>query len=109
MTTRIFAYALLMLLLPSAAWAHRCGPSTLEVKKGGTADFGITGDNEFIEYQIIDKGDPLVATIESPPKNDDYDVWFKIVGTGGGVTTFKISWHGPVRLGTCRVNVTVGE
>ncbi len=108
MMTRIFAYALLALLLPSAAWAHRCGLGTLEVKKGDTADYGITG-SDFIEYQILDKGDPLVATIEPPPKNDDFDVWFKIAGTGSGATTFKISWHGPTRLGTCRVKVTVKE
>ncbi len=116
MKTRIFGHALLCagivallaLLLPSAAWAHRCGPSTLEVKKGNTVDFGITG-GDFIEYQILDKGDPLVAKIEPPPKNDDFDVWFKIAGTGSGVTTFKISWNGPVRLGTCRIEVTVAE
>jgi hypothetical protein len=107
MTTRIFAYALLMLLLPSAAWAHRCGAQTLEVKKGNTVDFVIIGD-EYIEYQIVDKGDPLVAKIE-PPKNEESTVVFKIVGAGNGVTSFKINWYGPSRLGTCRVNVTVGE
>ena len=109
MTIRILAYVLLLLLLPSTAWAHRCGPDTLEVKKGDTADYGITGDNEFVEYQIINKGNPLVAKIEPPPKNDDWDVWFKILGTGNGVTTFTINWQGPVRKGTCQVSVTVKE
>ena len=108
MTTRTFAYTLLMLLLPSAAWAHTCGPRTLEVKKGNTVDYGITG-RDFIEYQILVKGDPLVSTIEPPPKNDDYDVWFKIVGTGNGATTFKIRWDGSHRFGFCRVEVTVKQ
>lgn len=108
MTIRIFAYALLMLLLPSATWAHTCGSRTLEVKKGNAVDYGITG-RDVIEYQILDRGDPLVATIESPPKSDDYDVWFKIVGAGNGVTTFEIRWDGPHRFGFCRVEVTVKQ
>jgi hypothetical protein len=55
--------ALLALLSPSAAWAHRCGPQTLKVKKGNTVSYAITG-RDYIDYQISDKGDPLVAKIE---------------------------------------------
>ncbi|MCZ6759315.1 MAG: hypothetical protein O7D29_02925 [Gemmatimonadetes bacterium] len=116
MTTRIFGrillcagiVALLALLLPSAAWAHRCGPQTLEVKKGATVDFGITG-GDYIDYNITDKGDPLVAKIEPPIKDNEYDVWFKITGTGTGVTTFKIRWYGSPRQGSCPIKVTVSE
>ncbi len=116
MKTRIFGHALLCagivavlaLLLPSAAWAHRCGPQTLQVKIGNTVSYAITG-SDVIEHQIFDKGDPLVAKIE-PPVNDDINQpVFNIVGVGNGVTIFKISWNGPVRLGTCRIEVTVAE
>ena len=106
MTTRIFAYALLMLLLPSAAWAHRCGAQTLEVKKGNTVDFVIIGD-EYISYQIVDKGDPLVAKIEPPGEIDQKDLVFKITGTGKGTTVFKLYWEGPQQQNFCRVKVTV--
>ncbi len=116
MKTRIFGHALLCagivallaLLLPSAAWAHRCGPQTLQVKIGNTVSYAITG-RDHIGYQIVGKGKPLVAKIEPPLNNDEYDVVFKIVGAGYGTTMFKIDWVGPQRLGTCRVNVTVHE
>lgn len=108
MTSRILAYALLTLLLPSAAWAHTCGPDTLSIKKGDTVSYSITG-NHYIDTQIIKKGDPLVAKIE-PPKNSGEDVAvFKIVGTGIGATKFKIDWDGEYRRGACYVEVTVAE
>ncbi len=124
MTTRIFGHAvvcagivaLLALLLPSAAWAHRCGPQTLKVKKGDTIWYVITGSSvaspHYIDYHIIDKGDPLVAKIEPPMNKDDYDAMFKIVGAGNGATMFKIDWVNATRAsrrGSCRVNVTVHE
>jgi len=116
MTARIFGraleyaciVALLALIAPSEVWAHRCGPETLKVNKGDTVAFAITG-SDFIEYQIIDKGNPLVAKIEPPMNNDEYDVVFKIVGTGQGVTKFKIVWDGPSRRGVCYPKVTVEE
>ena len=108
MTIRIFAYALLALLLPSAAWAHICGPQTLEVKKGDTVEWGLNG-SDFIEFQIAEKGDPLVAKIVPPMKNDERDVLFKIVGAGTGVTNFKINWDGSNRRGTCYIEVNVKE
>ena len=116
MTTRIFGHALLCagvvallaLLLPSAAWAHRCGPQTLKVKKGDTVSYALTG-SDVIEHHIFDKGDPLVAKIE-PPMNDDVNQpVFNIVGVGNGVTIFKINWEGEKRRYTCRVEVTVAE
>ena len=55
--------ALLVLFLPSAAWAHRCGPQTLQVKIGNTVSYAITG-SDVIEHQILDKGDPAVAKID---------------------------------------------
>ena len=100
--------ALLALLSPSEVWAHVCGPGTLEVKKGDTASYAITGQ-DYIDYKIVDKGDPLVAKIEPQMNNDEYDVVFKKVGTGNGVTTFKVNWDGPSRRGLCSVKVTVGE
>lgn len=108
MTARIFLYALSALFLPSVAWAHTCGPQTLEVKKGSTVDYGLTG-NAKVGYQIVDKGDPLVAKIEPLKKNDSLDVWFRVAGTGNGVTNFTISWIGPHRQGRCEVKVTVAE
>ncbi len=121
MTTRIFGHALvcagivalLALLLPSAAWAHRCGPQTLKVKKGDTVTYVITlrvsATPHHTDYHIIDKGNPLVAKIEPPMNKDDYDAVFRIVGTGNGVTMFKTGWDDDRRKGTCQVKVTVHE
>jgi hypothetical protein len=98
----------MMLLMPSAAWAHDCGPETLSVKKGGSVAYAITGKH-YIDTQIINKGDPLVAKIE-PPKNSGEEVAvFKIVGTGIGTTEFKIDWDGEYRRGGCYVEVTVSK
>jgi hypothetical protein len=108
MMTRFCCYVFLALLLPSAAWAHTRGPQTLEVKKGDTVEWGLNG-SDFIEFQIAEKGDPLVAKIVPPMKNDERDVLFKIVGAGSGVTNFKINWDGSSRRGTCYIEVNVKE
>jgi hypothetical protein len=86
-------------------WAHSCGNKGLAVDKGNTIEYSITGGHS-VSHEIVDEGDPLVATIESPPQ-DKANLEFKITGTGEGITAFKINWKGPVGKGTCSVKVTV--
>ncbi len=115
MTTRIFnrtivsagIVALLVLLLPMAVWAHKCGPSELTVEKGNITVYSIPGHDFVPRSEIVDKGDPLVAMIEPPVDPDNVDLVFKITGTGEGTTVFKIFWQGPARQDTCSVKVTV--
>ena len=71
-------------------------------------EYAITGD-DYVEYLITDKGDPLVAKIEPPTNKDEYDLRFKIVGMGNGATAFKIVWESSTRRMGCRVKVTVNE
>jgi hypothetical protein len=117
MTTRIFERAIVSagivalsaLLLPSAAWAHRCGPQELTVGKGSVIVYSIRGYGFVPSYEIVENGDPLVAKIETPVEFDNVNLEFKITGTGDGTTVFKIYWQGPQRQDTCQVNVTVHE
>ncbi len=117
MTTRIFnrtivsagIVALLVLLLPMAVWAHKCGPSVLTVEKGNVIMYSIPGHDFVPSNKIVDKGDPLVAMIEPPVDPDNFDLLFKITGMGDGTTVFKIHWKGPNRQDTCQVKVTVGK
>jgi|GEM_PF-3649354 len=99
--------ALLVLLLPMAVWAHKCGPSELTVDKGNIIVYSIPGHDFVPRSEIVDKGDPLVAMIEPPVDPDNVDLVFKITGTGEGTTVFKIFWQGPVGQDTCSVKVTV--
>jgi hypothetical protein len=107
--TRCFRYkiiiALSALLLPTVGWAHSCGNKELAVDKGNTIEYSIKGGHS-AGHEIIDEGDPLVATIESP-SGKKANLIFKITGTGEGITAFKINWKGPVGGGTCSVKVTV--
>ncbi len=117
MTTRIFnrtivsagIVALLVLLLPMAVWAHKCGPSELTVEKGNIIVYSIPGHDFVPKNKIVDKGDPLVAMIEPPVDPDNVNLLFKITGMGDGTTVFKIHWKGPSRQDTCQVKVTVGK
>ena len=101
--------ALLVLLLPMAVWAHKCGPSELTVEKGNITVYSIPGHDFVPKNKIVDKGDPLVAMIEPPVDPDDVNLLFKITGMGDGTTVFKIHWKGPNRQDTCQVKVTVGK
>ncbi len=101
--------ALLVLLLPMAVWAHKCGPSELTVEKGNIIVYSIPGHDFVPKNKIVDKGDPLVAMIEPPVDPDDVNLLFKITGMGDGTTVFKIHWKGPNRQDTCQVKVTVAE
>jgi len=99
--------ALLVLLLPTAVWAHKCGPSELTVDKGSIIVYSIAGHDFVPDYEIVDKGDPLVAIIEPPVDPNNVHLVFKITGTGAGITAFKIHWQGPSNQSTCPVKVTV--
>jgi hypothetical protein len=99
--------ALLVLLLPMAVWAHKCGPSELTVGKGNIITYSIAGHDFVPNYEIVDKGDPLVAIIEPPVDVDNVHLVFKITGMGAGTTVFKIYWQGPRNHNTCPVKVTV--
>ena len=113
-------FALVALLSPTAAWAHFCGPKEITVEKGYSTIYSIAGRDKLSRYEIVDKGDPLVAKIELTRrwphvpswlkwlvKTGDRHLMFKITGTGGGTTTFKIYWQGPRGEETCPVKVTV--
>ncbi len=117
MTTRIFGrtllcagiVGLLALLLPSAAWAHRCGlPYQLKMNKGDTVEYAVTGGHP-IDYVVVDMGNNGVATIEPAKIHQEGDGYFKIMGAGKGTTEFTIEWEGVTRRGRCNVEVTVAE
>ena len=95
-----------VLLSLTTGWAHDCGPYELTVEKGDTVGYSITGHDRAV-YEIVDKGDPLVAKIEPVVKEDVYDLYFEITGLGEGTTTFKVYWKGPQREDTCPVKVSV--
>ena len=109
--TRCSRYALIIALLvplsPTAVWAHKCGPGELTVEKGNITVYTLAGHDFVPNSEIVDKGDPLVATIEPPVDPDNVDLVFKITGTGDGTTVFKIHWQGPKRQDTCSFKVTV--
>ena len=109
--TRCSRYALIIALLaplsPSAVWAHTCGPGELAVEKGNIIVYSIAGHDFVPSSEIVDKGDPLVATIEPPVDPDNVDLVFKITGTGDGTTVFKIHWEGPSQQDTCSIKVIV--
>jgi len=102
---RMIIIALSSLLLPAVGWAHSCGKQELAVDKGDTLEYSIKGSHS-AGHELVDEGDPLVATIESP-SGKNANLIFKITGTGEGITVFKINWKGPVGGGTCSVKVTV--
>ncbi len=99
--------ALLMPLSPMAVWAHTCGPGELSVEKGNSIVYSINGYQFVPSFEIVEKGDPLVAMIEPPVDPENVNLVFKITGTGDGTTMFKIHWKGPMRQGTCSLKVTV--
>ena len=109
--TRRFRYALITTLLvtlsPMAVWAHTCGPGELTVEKGNTIVYSINGYQFVPSFEIVDKGDPLVAMIEPPVDPKNVNLVFKITGTGEGTTVFKIYWKGPFRQSTCSLKLTV--
>ena len=103
--------ALLALLASPEVWAHRCGPDKLAVKKGNTVSYKIlpvTGPH-YVYTQIVNKGDPLVAKIDSLTENGEDEAVFEILGTGIGTTEFKIDWDTEYRRGGCYLEVTVSE
>jgi hypothetical protein len=99
--------SLLMVIPSSAVWAHKCGPSELTVGKGNIITYSIAGHDFVPNYEIVDKGDPLVAIIEPPVDVNNVHLVFKITGTGAGTTVFKIYWKGLRNQDTCPVKVTV--
>ncbi len=102
-----FIIALIVLFSPKAVWAHTCGPSELTVEKGNIIVYSIRG-NDFVPlHEIVDMGNPLVATIEPPVDPKNVHLVFKITGTGHGTTVFKIYWQGARNRGTCPVKVIV--
>jgi hypothetical protein len=102
-----FTLVLAALLTPAVGWAHTCGPGELAVENGNSIVYAITGNDVVPSHEIIDKGNPLVAIIESP-MDEKVNLMFKITGTGDGTTVFKIKWQGPsYGQGTCSVIVTV--
>ncbi len=109
--TRCFRYALIVTLLvpvsPMAVWAHTCGPEELTFEKGSIIVYSIPGHDFVPESEIVDKGDPLVATIEPPVDPENVDLVFKITGIGEGTTMFKIHWQGPSKQDTCSFKVNV--
>ncbi len=109
--TRCSRYALIVALLvplsPMTVWAHSCGLGELTVDKGNIIVYTIAGHDFVPSSEIVDKGDPLVATIEPPVDPDNVDLVFKITGVGEGTTVFKIYWQGPSRQDTCSFKVTV--
>ena len=100
-------FTLSVLLFPTAAWPHTCGPGELTVEKGNTTVYTIAGHDFVPSSAIVDKGDPLVATIEPPTDPENVDLVFKITGVGDGTTVFKVHWSGPNRQDTCSIKVTV--
>ena len=109
--TRCSRYALIIALLvplsPMTVWAHSCGLGELTVEKGNIIVYTIAGHDFVPSSEIVDKGDPLVATIEPPVDPDNVDLVFKITGTGDGTTVFKVHWQGPSNQDTCSIKVTV--
>ena len=103
----VLIIALLVPLSPMAVWAHTCGPGELTVEKGNIIVYSIPGHDFVPSSEIVDKGDPLVATIEPPVDPDNVNLVFKITGIGEGTTVFKIHWQGPQRQDTCSIKVTV--
>ncbi len=102
-----FTLVFVALLTPAVGWTHTCGPGELAVENGNSIVYSITGNDVVPSHEIIDKGNPLVAIIESP-MDKQVDLKFKITGTGDGTTVFKIYWQGPsYGEGTCSVKVTV--
>jgi hypothetical protein len=102
-----FTLVLVALLTPAVGWAHKCGPKELTVEKGGIIVYSIAGHDFVPTYEIVDKGNPLVAIIEPPVDIYNVHLVFKIIGTGEGTTVFKIAWKGPRNQATCPVKVTV--
>ena len=109
--TRCSRYALIIALLvplsPMAVWAHTCGPGELTVEKGNIIVYSIPGHDFVPNSEIVERGDPLVATIEPPVDPHNVNLVFKITGIGDGTTVFKIHWQGPKRQDTCSFKVTV--
>ena len=104
----VLIIALLVLLSPTAVWAHKCGPSELTVEKSNFVWYTLRGQNFVPSYEIVDNGDPLVATIESPTDIRNPYLIFKINGVGNGTTVFKIHWKGQNGQDTCSIKVTSG-
>lgn len=102
-----FVIALLVLFSPNAVWAHTCGPSELTVEKGNIIVYSIRGHDFVPKHEIVEMGNPLVATIEPPVDPKNVDLLFKITGVENGTTVFKIYWQGSRNRGTCPVKVTV--
>jgi hypothetical protein len=103
----VLILALAVLFFPTAVWAHSCGPGELTVEKGNITVYTIAGHDFVPNSEIVEPGDPLVATIEPPVDPDNVDLVFKITGTGDGTTVFKIHWEGPSQQDTCSIKVTV--
>ena len=58
-------------------------------------------------YEVIDTGNLLVATIAPLKIKNEVPGKFNVTGIGNGATTFNIYWRGPQRQDTCPVKITV--
>lgn len=103
----IFTLCFVALLTPAVGWAHKCGPAELTVEKGSVVVYSIRGHDFVPSYEIVDRGDPLVAVIEPPVDIENVSLVFRIIGTGEGTTVFQIHWKGPRNQATCPVKVIV--
>ena len=109
MMSRIFAYVLLTIILPTEAWAYRCElPSQFKLSKGDTVEYKVWGDH-LADYKVIKMGDKNVATIE-PETISLQDVGlFKILAVENGSTKFTIERRGTTKRLHCTVEVIVAE
>ena len=101
--------ALLTLLSPTVGWADQCRPQKLIVEKGEIVWYPLHGVRKDLEFEIVEKGDPLVAKIEPLAEIDEPDLVLKITGTGNGTKELQVNWQGPNVEGSCQVEVTVAE
>jgi len=104
-----FTLLFVALLTPAVGWAHKCGPPELSVEKDSIIVYTIRGSEFIPSYEIVDKGDTRVATIEPPVDNKNSNLVFKIIGKSEGTTVFKIQWQGARNKVTCPVKVTVSR
>ena len=109
MMTRIFAFVLLTIILPTEAWAFRCGlPYQFKLSKGESVDYTVSGGS-YADYEVVKIGDENVATIEPKTISKEDVGWFKILAVGNGSTEFTIEREGATKTGRCTVEVTVAE
>ncbi len=104
----VLIFGLFVSLSPKAVWAYSCGPTELSVNKGDSVEYVITGPAT-ADFEVVDTGNSLVATIEPLKIRGERLGKFDVTGVKDGNTAFKIFWLRPQGKGTCPVSVTVSE